>query len=74
MEHFKINGLFITLGQFIKAASIISSGGMIKHFLEENEIILNGVEEKRRGRKIYPGDILLINGVKYLFLWLNTLV
>ena len=47
MEQFKIKGLFITLGQFIKAASIISSGGMIKHFLCENEIILNGVEEKR---------------------------
>ncbi|MGI6360089.1 MAG: RNA-binding S4 domain-containing protein [Acholeplasmatales bacterium] len=68
MEHFEINGLFITLGQFLKAALIISSGGMIKHFLDENEVILNGVEEKRRGKKIYPGDILLVNGVKYLFL------
>lgn len=67
MEHFKIKDTHITLGQFVKAASIVSSGGMVKHFLEENTITLNGVKENRRGKKIYPGDVLIVNGEKYLF-------
>ena len=68
MEHFKIKDAYITLGQFVKAASLVSSGGMVKHFLEENTIILNEVKEHRRGKKIYPGDVLIINGVSYLFI------
>ncbi|MFA5719835.1 MAG: RNA-binding S4 domain-containing protein, partial [Acholeplasmataceae bacterium] len=59
MEHFKIKGAYITLGQFVKAASLVSSGGMVKHFLEENVILLNGVEENKRGKKLYPKDVLV---------------
>ena len=68
MKHFKIKGAYITLGQFVKAASLVSSGGMVKPYLEDNKILLNEVEENRRGKKIYPGDILMVNGVSYLFL------
>lgn len=71
MKTFKINGPFITLGQFVKASGIISSGGMIKPFLEENEITHNGVPEKRRGKKIYPNDKVEIGKDIYTFLWLS---
>ncbi|MDP4084681.1 MAG: S4 domain-containing protein YaaA [Bacillota bacterium] len=47
---------FITLGQFLKLADIIQSGGMAKWFLGENSIFINGVQDQRRGRKLYPGD------------------
>lgn len=67
MEKFTIKSSYITLGQFIKASNIVSSGGMVKPFLLEGTILLNGEEEKRRGKKIYPGDILSVNGITYLF-------
>ncbi len=72
MEIFRIKDTFITLGQFIKVSSLVSSGGMVKPFLEEAFIKLNGIEENRRGKKIFPNDILEINGKVYKFIeWLN---
>lgn len=67
MEKFKIKGDFITLGQFIKVQSLVSSGGMVKPFLEEADITLNGEVENRRGKKLYSGDHLIIDGVSYEF-------
>ncbi|NLN51124.1 MAG: RNA-binding S4 domain-containing protein [Acholeplasmataceae bacterium] len=67
MQKFKIKGEFITLGQFVKANNLVSSGGMVKPFLAEIKIVLNGVEENRRGKKIFPGDQLEILGKKIVF-------
>ncbi len=48
----------ITLGQLLKIADLVSSGGQAKWFLQEyaNGILVNGEPENRRGRKLYPGD------------------
>lgn len=51
-----INGEYITLGQFLKLAEIIDSGGMAKWFLSEHKIFVNGEEDNRRGRKLRSGD------------------
>lgn len=53
----------ITLGQFLKFADIIDSGGHTKWFLEEHDITVNGEVENRRGRKLHPGDLVVIAGV-----------
>ncbi|MGB8955012.1 MAG: S4 domain-containing protein YaaA [Tumebacillaceae bacterium] len=53
----------ITLGQFLKFADIIDSGGMTKWFLEEHDILVNRQPDKRRGRKLHPGDTVEIAGV-----------
>lgn len=50
------NGPFLTLGQCLKLADIISSGGMAKWFLQEEDVYVNGEIERRRGRKLYSGD------------------
>lgn len=47
---------YMTLGQLLKFADVISSGGMVKWYLSEYTIYVNGEEEARRGRKLYPGD------------------
>ena len=49
---------YITLGQFLKLADIISTGGEAKMFLSENVFDVNGELENRRGRKLRPGDII----------------
>lgn len=53
---FPISSEYITLGQFLKLADVINSGGMAKPFLEEYLVLVNGEEESRRGKKLYPGD------------------
>ena len=47
---------YITLQSLLKVANVISTGGMAKMFLEENEVLVNGELENRRGRKLYSGD------------------
>lgn len=67
IKYFEISGDYITLGQFLKEESIISSGGQAKFFLKENPVTLNGKLEDRRGKKIGPGDSLIVNNQKYEF-------
>ena len=64
MKTLKIDTEFITLGQFLKAADIISTGGMAKWFLSENEILINGEIDQRRGRKLRSGDKIEIKGLE----------
>ncbi|XFA98414.1 S4 domain-containing protein YaaA [Candidatus Izemoplasma sp. B36] len=66
MEKITIKTEYITLGQLLKFLSIVSSGGEAKIFLQTYEILLNDEPENRRGKKIYPGDIVLIQSEKYL--------
>ncbi len=65
MNIIKINTEFITLVQLLKMESIISSGGEVKYFLEENEVLLNNQAVFEKRKKIYPNDILVINNEEY---------
>ena len=53
----------ITLGQFLKLANIVESGGMVKLFLTEFAVYINDEQDQRRGRKLKPGDLVEIQGV-----------
>ncbi|BDG78274.1 hypothetical protein BSF_00030 [Bacillus subtilis] len=52
----------ITLGKFLKLADVIQSGGMAKWFLSEHEVLVNNEPDNRRGRKLYVGDVVEIEG------------
>lgn len=65
-EKVKINTEFITLGQFIKLLNILDSGGMIKAYLKDQGVLVNDELEHRRGRKLYTGDIVAIEGNTYI--------
>ena len=56
IKYFKVDGDHITLGQFLKEESIISSGGQAKWYLKDNPVTLNGELEDRRGKKMHVGD------------------
>lgn len=58
-----ITSEFITLGQFLKYENIIESGGSVKFFLEEVPVYINNERDNRRGRKLYPGDVIAIDEV-----------
>jgi ribosome-associated protein YbcJ (S4-like RNA binding protein) len=53
---------YITLGQFLKLSEYVSSGGEAKMRIHEFDITVNGEKENRRGKKLYDGDKVIING------------
>jgi ribosome-associated protein len=63
MNEIQIDTEYITLGQFLKAADLIQSGGMAKWFLSEHEVFVNEELDVRRGRKLREGDKIEIPGV-----------
>lgn len=65
MKKLYIDSEFITLTQFLKMESFISSGGEAKYFLAEEEVYLNGELEERRGKKLYHNDVVLVQGSEY---------
>ena len=66
-ENISIETDFITLGQFLKLANIFESGGMIKSFLQTEGVVVNGEQEYRRGRKLYPKDTIYIEQIDTTF-------
>ncbi|GAV14780.1 S4 domain-containing protein YaaA [Paenibacillus sp. NAIST15-1] len=62
MNDIQIRTEFITLGQFLKLANCASTGGHAKIMLAENMVKINGEDEARRGRKLYPGNVVSVDG------------
>ncbi|MBM7708940.1 S4 domain-containing protein YaaA [Enterococcus lemanii] len=59
---------YMTLGQMLKEATIISSGGQAKWFLAENTVFVDGEPENRRGRKLYAGMMIEVPGEGTFFM------
>ena len=57
---------YITLQSLLQVGGVISTGGLAKIFLQENEVKVNGEHEDRRGRKLYPGDKVLVGKASFL--------
>jgi ribosome-associated protein len=48
----------ITLGQALKTANLVGSGGEAKVLIQGGEVRGNGEVETRRGRKLKGGDVV----------------
>ena len=57
-----IRGDHILLQALLKLEGAIGNGGEVKHFLDENPVLVNGESENRRGRKLRDGDLVLLPG------------
>ena len=68
MEGIPISTEYIRLDQFLKFSTITESGGFAKEIIQNGEVIVNGETETRRGRKLYPGDIVEIDGYELMVL------
>ena len=51
----------ITLGQILKFSGVIDFGAQAKNYLLNNMILVNGKPERRRGKKLFVNDWVLIN-------------
>ncbi|MGI6093060.1 MAG: RNA-binding S4 domain-containing protein [Veillonellaceae bacterium] len=63
MEYITISTPHINIDQLLKWAGIIDTGGQIIPMIEDNMIKLNGKAVTERRKKVYPGDIIEIDGV-----------
>ena len=48
----------MSLGQALKAADLVGSGGEAKLLIQDGAVLVNGEPETRRGRKLRTGDIV----------------
>ena len=53
---------FIKLGQALKKAGLVGSGVDAKMIIQDGRVTVNGEIEERRGRKLYPGDVVSLEG------------
>ena len=66
MKRVKIDTEYITLQQLLKMEDFISSGGQAKYYLQENEVFVNNELDNRRGRKLYPGNVVKIENKEFV--------
>ncbi|NLM83580.1 MAG: RNA-binding S4 domain-containing protein [Clostridiales bacterium] len=64
-EPVEISTEFIRLDAFLKYANLVSTGGEAKILIQQGEAMVNGETECRRGRKLYPGDIVTFENRRY---------
>ena len=56
---------FIKLDQFLKLADVVQTGGEAKVLIQSGQVLVNGEVETRRGRQVYPGDVVELGGATY---------
>ena len=63
MEKININSGIIRLGQFLKIAMMVETGGEAKIRVQTGEVLVNGEIETRRGRQLCHHDIVELGGI-----------
>lgn len=59
-QEIKLEAEYVTLGQLLKEVGVIETGGQAKWFLKETTVLVNGEPDDRRGRKLYPEDVVVV--------------
>ncbi|KQP01841.1 RNA-binding S4 domain-containing protein [Leifsonia sp. Leaf264] len=62
LDDIAIGGESIRLGQFLKFAGLLDSGGEVKEAIIDGFVTVNGEVDRRRGRQLQPGDIVGFDG------------
>ena len=60
----EISGPAIRLGQLMKLAGLVDSGGDVRSILGAGLVTVNGTREDRRGRQLGHGDVVTFAGTK----------
>ncbi len=54
----------IRLGQFLKLANLIETGGLAKEVIASGQVLVNGEVDTRRGRHLKIGDVVELGGMQ----------
>ncbi len=57
---------YIKLDSFLKMVNLVGSGGEAKIIIGDGLVTVNGQTETRRGRKLYPGDRVSLDGHEFV--------
>lgn len=68
MKEVSIKEEFIKLDQLLKHLGLCHTGGESKLLIQEEQVLVNGEIETRRGKKIRPGDRIQIIEEEEVFL------
>ncbi|GAB3082664.1 RNA-binding S4 domain-containing protein [Corynebacterium aquatimens] len=60
----EISGSSIKLGQFLKLANIVETGGHAKEVIADGEVTVNGEVVTARGHMLHDGDVVSVSGIK----------
>jgi ribosome-associated protein len=60
MDEFHAREGMIRLGQLLKAAGLVDTGGEAKLVLADGQVMVNGEPESRRGRQLHAGDVVAL--------------
>ncbi|MFK4761531.1 RNA-binding S4 domain-containing protein [Microbacterium sp. ZW T5_45] len=62
IDDVSIGGDMIRLGQFLKFAGLLDSGGDAKEVIIDGFVTVNGEVDRRRGRQLHDGDVVAFEG------------
>jgi ribosome-associated protein len=62
MRDVAIDGDMIRLGQFLKLADLVDTGGAGKILISSGDVRVNGEVDMRRGRQLHRGDVVTVLG------------
>jgi ribosome-associated protein len=65
VEEVALDGESIRLGQFLKFAGILDSGGEVKEAVADGFVSVNGEVDQRRGRQLVVGDVVEFGGRRF---------
>ncbi|ROQ64602.1 ribosome-associated protein [Rathayibacter sp. PhB152] len=65
VEEVALDGESIRLGQFLKFAGILDSGGEVKEAVADGSVSVNGEVDRRRGRQLVVGDVVEFGGRRF---------
>lgn len=56
----------IKLDQFLKWVGIAPTGGQAKLMIQDGEVLVNGIVETRRGKKLVTGDRVTVGSETFI--------
>lgn len=62
MQEIEVGDEGIRLGQLLKLAGAVDTGGEVKSLLAEEAVRVNGAVDTRRGAQLHRGDVVEVNG------------
>ena len=61
-EYVSITTEFITMDKLLKFSGVAATGGQAFMLVEEGAVRLNGQKVTEKRKKVYPGDVVNIDG------------
>jgi ribosome-associated protein len=66
MEEVSVGTECIRLGQLLKLANLVESGGEVRHLLAQGGVTVNGAVETRRGARLRSGDVVAVGEARII--------